>query len=58
MLQSEKDYITETVDREGFDYAFRYYDTFDIVRDKEFHRLRKAYIDAAKKLAEYLELAV
>lgn len=56
MLEDEKDLVTDTVDREGFDYTFRCYSHFKIVSDKKFHKLRRKYIDAANELAEYLGL--
>jgi hypothetical protein len=48
------DYIRETVNQEGFDYAFTGYSNFEEIKDKEFHRLREAYLKARKELAEYI----
>lgn len=48
--------ILSVVDQEGFDYAFRHYSDFADVQDSEFHRLRKAYVDAANDLRHYLGL--
>lgn len=39
---------------EGFDYAFRHYSDFKEVVDETFHELRKAYVEAADALDEYL----
>ena len=50
MLQEVRD----TVEYEGFDYAFRYYSSFEEVSDPEFHRLRLAYKEAATALETYL----
>jgi len=47
-------YVRETVENEGFYYAFRDYDDFTDVQDAEFHRLREAFLAAAKELADYL----
>jgi hypothetical protein len=47
-------FIQECVDNEGFDYAFRHYSRFEEIKDPEFHKLRVAYVEAAKKLAEYI----
>jgi len=44
------------VENEGFFYAFKDYSDYKEVEDKEFHRLRKAFLDAAKELGEYLRL--
>jgi hypothetical protein len=46
--------VAACVDNEGFDYAFRKYSNFEDVKDKEFHRLREAYVDAADALEEYI----
>lgn len=54
MKPKDLDYIRETVDQEGFDYAFTGYSSFEEIKDKEFHRLREAYLKAQKELAEYI----
>jgi hypothetical protein len=46
-------YVRNTVNLEGFDYAFRHYSNFEEVKDPEFHRLREAYVAAAEALAKY-----
>lgn len=46
--------VYETVDNEGFHYAFHDYSEFEEVKDEEFHRLRNAYIAASKALADYV----
>ena len=48
--------VCACVDNEGFDYAFRNYSDFKEVKDEEFHRLRTAYVKAARELAEYLDI--
>ena len=48
--------VVAVVENEGFDYAFRYYSNFTDVKDVEFHLLRKAYVEAAQRLADYLEI--
>lgn len=54
MKPKDIDYVRETVDQEGFDYAFTGYSDFEEIKDEEFHKLRKAYLEAHKNLAEYL----
>ncbi len=55
MTGKELDYVRETVDQEGFDYAFRDYSDFiDEVQDEKFHELRRAYVKAAKELDMYI----
>jgi hypothetical protein len=46
--------VAACVDNEGFDYAFRHYSDFKEVKDEEFHKLRKAYVEAAEALSEYI----
>lgn len=47
--------VVECVEQEGFDYTFRSYSEFPDVKDRKFHKLRKAYVEAAEKLEDYLE---
>ena len=48
-------YIKQRVNQEGFHYCFINYSDFkDEIKDKEFHKLRKAYIKSAKKLEQYI----
>ena len=55
MTGKELDYVRGTIDSEGFDYAFIHDSDFtDTVKDKEFHRLREAYVKAHDDLKEYL----
>ncbi len=55
---SEKDkrYLCEKIDSEGFDYTFIHYSSFKDIDDPQFHALRKAYIEAHNKLAQYIGL--
>lgn len=46
--------VRDTVENEGFDYCFVDYSDFDEIQDDEFHRLRKAYVDARKALEDYI----
>lgn len=48
-------WINAVVDNEGFDYAFMCYSDFDDIKDLEFHKLRKEYINAHEKLQSYIE---
>lgn len=48
--------VIDAIESEGFDYAFKYWSTFDQIKDEEFHRLRTAYIGARDSLAEYIGL--
>lgn len=51
--RSKMSYVRATVDNEGFDYAFRHYHNFNEIKDDKFHKLRKAYVEAAQALADY-----
>lgn len=48
--------VNATIENEGFDYAFRHYSDFKEVKDKKFHELREAYVEAAQSLSDYLRL--
>lgn len=54
MVKLERDYVTQTVDQEGFDYAFINYSNFEEIEDKEFHRLRLQYVKAHDELNDYI----
>lgn len=54
MKPKNLDYVRETVNQEGFDYTFTGYSNFEEIEDREFHRLREAYLKARKELAEYI----
>lgn len=54
LKKKDREYVEATIENEGFDYAFTHYSDFPEVKDEEFHRLRKAYGDARKSLAEYV----
>ncbi len=43
-------------ENEGFDYAFRFKSSFSDIKDKKFHKLRKAYVKAAQELSDYCRL--
>lgn len=54
MTKAEREYVRDTIENEGFDYAFEHYSDYDDVYDNEFHRLRKAYLEARKALEDYV----
>ena len=54
MNRKDIDYIRDTIEQEGFDYAFMDYSDFANIKDEEFHRLRKAYIESGEALKDYL----
>lgn len=54
MKASDLEYVRDTIENEGFDYAFVDYSSFTEIKDEEFHKLRKAYVEAAEALREYV----
>lgn len=58
MKAKDLNYIQDTVENEGFGYAFLHYSNFDEVVDDEFHRLRLQFESSAHELAEYLNVDI
>ena len=56
MKAKDLDYVRDTISNEGFHYTFTGYSHFEEVKDEEFHRLRKAYLEAGEKLGKYLNI--
>lgn len=56
MTAKETQRVLDTIENEGFDYAFRHYSCFSEIKDEEFHKLRVAYVQAAEDLADYIGL--
>lgn len=54
MTKKERTYVRETVESEGFEYAFVNYTDFEDIKDEEFHRLRKAFLEAHTALEDYI----
>lgn len=54
MQNDELETVRNTVDEDGFDYAFLHYSNFEYVTDQKFHQLRQAYIEAHRALAKYI----
>lgn len=53
MKNKDKELVANCIENEGFDYAFRYYSSFEEIKDNEFHKKREAYIKAAEDLEQY-----
>jgi hypothetical protein len=43
------------INEEGFHYCFESYSSFDEIEDKQFHHLRKQYLEASKELETYIK---
>jgi len=46
--------VVDRIEREGLDYTFRYWSTFDEIKDPKFRELVDAYVKASKKLTDFL----
>lgn len=55
MKKEDREYLLATIENEGFCYAFVDYSYFNEIKDEEFHRLRKAFIEAKEALEKYIE---
>lgn len=55
MTAEERQKVLSRIDNEGFHYCFESYSSFREIKDKEFHRLREAYLKAARDLEDYLK---
>lgn len=53
MTPKEKETLIDTINCEGFDYCFTHYSSWQEIKDKKFHELRLAYVEAREKLIEY-----
>ena len=51
MDEIQKKHVLETVEQEGFDYAFISYSNFEEIESKDFHEARKEFLNAREKLA-------
>jgi hypothetical protein len=46
------------MDDEGFEYCFDGYSHWDEIKDQEFHRLRKQYLNSVEELRNYIDKKV
>lgn len=53
-LKEAMDYVSDTIQNEGFEYTFCSYSNFNCIKDEEFHRLRKNYLTAMQDLDDYI----
>lgn len=57
MLEPEfKDYIQESVNKDGLDYTFRFDDAVGDIEDAKLQKLRSNYVDAVRALMRYCKL--
>jgi len=43
------------INQEGFHYCFKKYSSWKEINDKDFHKLRKKYLDISEKLEKYID---
>lgn len=55
MTEYELEELTNKIDMEGFEYTLLDYSDWKEIKDKEFHRLRRAFVDARDNLQEYID---
>lgn len=51
-------FVQHKIGDEGFHYCFANYSSFDNIKDENFHKARLAYLEAAKKLENYVNAKV
>ena len=56
MKKSDLEEIQSIIDNEGFDYTFAHYSNFNDIKDKEYHELKKKFLDSRAELGKYLKL--
>lgn len=55
MKKEDAEYLLSRMNQEGFHYCFESYSNFEDIKDERFHKLRKEYLESAKKLKEYIK---
>lgn len=55
MTSEEAKNLLSRINQEGFHYCFMHYSNFEDINDVQFHEFRLKYIDAAERLAKYIE---
>ena len=55
MSKPDKDFVSNIIFYENFEYAFENYTSFDEVEDPYFHELRLKYLESLKNLKSYIE---
>lgn len=55
ITKEQAEMLVHKVELEGFDYCFTGYSSWKEIKDDEFQKLRKAYVDSAKALQMYVD---
>lgn len=43
------------MDNEGLEYCFKHYSSFEEIKDKEFHKLRKKLLETMEKMRTFVD---
>ena len=43
------------MENEGIDYCFEHYSNFEEIKDEEFHKLRKEFLESMEKIRGYVK---
>lgn len=43
------------MDNEGLEYCFKHYSSFEEIKDKKFHKLRKKLLETMEKMRNFVE---
>lgn len=54
MTKADKEYVRDTVENNGFDYAMCDYSDYDDIEDPMFHALLRLYREAKSTLEDYI----
>ena len=46
--------VSYRMDAEGFHYCFKHYSSFEEIKDENFHKLIKEYLEISDKIKEYV----
>jgi predicted deacetylase len=55
ITEEQLEILLYKMDAEGFDYCFHGYSNWKEIKDKEFHKLREAYVKAKTDLENYIQ---
>ena len=60
MIMTEEEYenwqmVRYRMDNEGLEYCFKHYSSFEEIKDKEFHKLRKKLLETMEKMRNFVE---
>lgn len=54
LTKEDQEQVVWAIENDGLDYAFRSYSSFEKVKNLRFHQLRKAFVEVANNLEEFV----